>query len=230
MTATQIRSMAVLRLDDRTEPAPCELVEAMIRFEERYGGLWYPVVGSNGTNYGLDGDPAAHRSPLGPAFTGILDGDRTWAVDVLADGRTAMRPGNWFYRVVDRSVDQRLESHALLVAVSGWWHRTFTCYTSRDVMPVVAERHLPQPVPEATGPTELWWLDETAGIALQARLIGWPQERDEWTLRYFARTPAQAAGANPTVFRATVHETVPAPWCTLCSQVVEPGRTCHRPQ
>ncbi|MEU5948558.1 hypothetical protein ABZ793_23765 [Micromonospora sp. NPDC047465] len=228
MTATDIRSKAVLRLDDRTEAAPCELVEAMVRFEERYGGLWYPVLGSNGMEYGLDGDAAVHRSPLGAAFTGILDGDWAWGVDVLADGRTAMGPGRWTYRVIDRSVDQRLESHALLLTVSGWFHRTFTCYTPRDVVPVADERRLPPRAPEATGPTELWWLDEDASVALQAKLSAWPRERDEWTVRYFTRTPAQAADANPTVFGATAHETVPALWCTLCSHAVNPGRTCHR--
>ncbi|MEH1016952.1 hypothetical protein V6U90_28115 [Micromonospora sp. CPCC 206060] len=227
MTATDIRSMAVLRVNDRVEGAPCELVEAIVRFEERYGGLWYPVIGANGMEYGLDGDVVVHRSPLGLAFTGIVDGDWTWGVDVLADGRTAMGPGTWPYRVIDRSVDQRLESHALLVAVSGWFHRTFTCYTAREVVPVVDERRLPQRVPEATGPTELWWLDEDAGVAVQAQLRAWPQDRDEWIIRYFTRTPTQAADANPVVFGATVHETVPALWCTLCSRRVEPGRTCH---
>ncbi|MEU6074102.1 hypothetical protein [Micromonospora sp. NPDC047074] len=228
MAASDIRSMAVLRVNDRIEAAPYDLVEAMIRFEERYGGLWYPVIGSNGMEYGLDGDVVAHRSPLGLAFTGILDGDWTWGVDVLADGRTAMGPGQWSYRVIDRSVDQRLERHALLVTVSGWFHRTFTCYTPRDVVPVLDERRLPQCVPEATGPTELWWLDEDTGVAVQAQLSAWPHDQDEWTMRYFTRTPAQAADANPVVFSATVHETVPALWCTLCSHLVEPGRTCHR--
>jgi hypothetical protein len=138
-----------------------------------------------------------------------------------------MGPGRWPYRIIDRSVDQRLESHALLLTVSGWFHRTFTSYTPHDVVPVTDERHLPQSVPEATSPTELWWLDEDAGVAVQAKLRVWPPDRDEWTVRYFTRTPAQVADANPAVFRATVHETVPALWCTLCSDSVDPGRTCH---
>ncbi|EEP72375.1 transposase [Micromonospora sp. ATCC 39149] len=169
-----------------------------------------------------------HRSPLGLAFTGIVDGDWTWGVDVLADGRTAMGPGRWSYRVIERCVDQRLESHALLVTVSGWFHRTFTCYTPRGVAPIVDERHLPQRVPEATGPTDSWWLNGDAGVAVQAQLSAWPHDRDVWTIRYFTRAPAQAADANPVVFGATIHETVPALWCTLCSHLVEPGGTCHR--
>src|SRR5690242_18503947 len=31
------------------------LIEAMVRFEERYGGLTYPVLGGNNMEYGLDG-------------------------------------------------------------------------------------------------------------------------------------------------------------------------------
>ncbi|MFI6160658.1 hypothetical protein ACIA59_11980 [Micromonospora haikouensis] len=154
----------------------------------------------------------------------------TWGVDVLADGRTAMGPGRWSYRVIDRCVDQRLESHAMLVTVSGWFHRTFTCYTPRDVAPVVDEWRLPRRVPEATGPTESWWLDDDAGVAVQAQLSAWPHDRDVWTIRYFTRAPAQVADANPVVFGATIHETVPALWCTLCSHLVEPGGTCHRPR
>jgi hypothetical protein len=227
MAPTDIRSTAGVRVDNRIEAAPRDLVEAMVRFEERYGGLWYPVLGPNGMEHGLDGEPVGYRSPLGLAFTGIVDGDWTWPVDVLADGRTAMGPGRWPYRIIDRSVDQRLESHALLLTVSGWFHRTFTSYTPHDVVPVTDERHLPQSVPEATSPTERWWLDEDAGVAVQAKLRAWPPERDEWTVRYFTRTPAQVADANPAVFRATVHETVPALWCTLCSHAVHPGRTCH---
>jgi hypothetical protein len=70
--------------------------------------------------YGLDGDPTGYPTPLGLAFAGILDGDWTCGVDVLTDGSTAMAPGRWPHRVIDRSVDQRLEKHALLVSVRHW--------------------------------------------------------------------------------------------------------------
>lgn len=226
MSAADIRSRAVLRLDDRAETAPSEMVDAMIRFEERYGGLWYPVVGSNGMEHGLDGDPAVHHSPLGSAFRGIMDGDWTWGVDILADGRTAAGPGQWDYRVIVRSVDQRIECHALLVEVRGWYHRTFSCDTPRGIAPVVDDSRFPPPVPEATSLTEFWWLDEDDGVAVQATLSAWPPHYDRWTMRYFARKPAQTSHANPVVFGATVHETVPALWCILCSGPVTPGRTC----
>ncbi|GGN36333.1 hypothetical protein FHR83_006351 [Actinoplanes campanulatus] len=203
-----------------------DIVETMVRFEERYGGLAYTVRGGNDMEYGLDGPPSVHATPLGPAFDGILDGDWTWGLSVLADGRTAMGPGRWPFRVIDRSVDQRLERHALMAEIHGWFHRTFECRTPAHVPPVADESVLPPPVPEATGPAEWWWCSED--VAVQATLSGWPPDRDRWTVRYFARTPQQAAEANPTIYAATVHETVPAALCTLCCQAIEPGRTCAR--
>ncbi|MEV0397161.1 hypothetical protein [Polymorphospora rubra] len=137
---------------------------------------------------------------------------------------TAMGPGRWPYRIIDRSVDQRLEKHALLVAVRFWPHRTFTCFTPPEVLPVVDEERLPPPVPEATGPADLWWADDAT--AIEVTLNGWPPEQDRWTVRYFARTPRQAADANPTVYAAIGHETVPADWCALCSHDIAPGTTC----
>ncbi|MEV0730319.1 hypothetical protein [Polymorphospora sp. NPDC050346] len=223
-TEARIRSAAAMTVDGRDEPAPEELVTAMVRFEERFGGLRYAVIGSNGMEYGLDGVPTGHHSPLGPALPGIFDGDQTWGIDVLADGRTAMGPGRWPYRIIDRSVDQRLEKHALLVAVRSWPHRTFTCSTPPEVLPVVDEERLPPPVPEATGPADLWWGDDST--AIQITLSGWPPGQDRWTVRYFARTPRRAADANPTVYAAIRHETVPAHWCALCSHDIAPGTTC----
>jgi hypothetical protein len=55
-----------------------------------------------------------------------------------------MSPGQWAYRVIDRSVDQRLERHALLVEVRGWYHRTFTCDTPPGIAPVADESRLPE--------------------------------------------------------------------------------------
>ena len=168
------------------------------------------------------------RGIPGLAFGGIVDGDWTWAVDVLVDGSTAMGPGQWPYRVIDRSVDQRIEKHALLVEVREWFHRTFECLTPPHVLPVTDETVLPMAVPEASGPAELWWSDQD--VAVQATLSSWPPTQDRWTVRYFARTLHQAADANPTVYRAMGHETIPAAWRILCSDVVAPGTTCLKRQ
>jgi hypothetical protein len=79
MAAADVRARAVLQADDGVEAAPAALIDSMIWFESRYGGLWYPVIGPNDMEYGLDGVPAGHRGPLGLAFRGILDGDWTTA-------------------------------------------------------------------------------------------------------------------------------------------------------
>jgi hypothetical protein len=226
MSEAAIRSATVIRLGSHEEPAGEELVETMVRFEERYGGLSYSVVGGNSMEYGLGGTPSIHHSPLGTAFDAILDGDWTWNLDVLLDGRTAMGLGRWPYRVIDRSVEQRIERHALLVEVRGWFHRTFECSTPLCVQPMADEGALPPPVAEATGPAEFWWSE--GDVAIQAKLSGWPPGRDHWIVRYFARTPQQAADANHTVYAAAGHETVPATWCTLCARPIVPGRTCLR--
>ncbi|GIH08322.1 hypothetical protein Rhe02_63890 [Rhizocola hellebori] len=221
-----IRSTAVILRGNEREPAPDEFIEAMVRFEQRYGGLFYRVIGGDGMRYGLGGEASCYHTSLGLAFGGIFDGDWTWRVNVLLDGSTAMRPGYWPDRIIDRSVNQRIEKHALLVEVRGWFHRTFQCATPSHVFPVANEEGLPPAVPEATGPAELWWADKD--VAVQATLSSWPPEWDRWTVRYFARTLQQAADANPTVYRAMGHETIPAVWCILCSDVVAPGTTCLR--
>jgi hypothetical protein len=226
MTEAAIRSSVAIWLDAHEGLAAEELIETTVRFEERYGGLRYRVLGGNQMEYGLDGPVVVHHSPLGPAFTGILDGDWTWDLQVLLDGRTAMQPGQWPYRVIDRTVDQRIERHALLADVRGWFHRTFECSTPSGVPPLTDEGPLPPPAIDATGPAEFWWYDR--GVAVQAQLVGWLPERDRWTVCYFAETPQQAAEADPIVYAAAGHETVPATWCTICSRTVAPGGTCMR--
>ncbi|MFD1372258.1 hypothetical protein [Actinoplanes sichuanensis] len=200
--------------------------EQVARFQERYGGLTYPVLGGNDMEYGVDGDPSFHDTPLGPAFLGILDGDWTWSLSVLTDGSTAMGPGSWPYRVIDRSVEQRIERHALVVEVRGRPHRTFECRTPPGVQPIVEDSMLPPAAPEASGPAELWWSGDD--VAVQATLSAWPPGGDSWTIRYFARHPMRVTAANDTVRAAVFHETVPAVWCSLCSRDVAPGATCMR--
>ncbi|MCP3785104.1 hypothetical protein NLX85_17180 [Micromonospora sp. A3M-1-15] len=103
----------------------------------------YPMLTGNGIKYGLDGEATGYQTEYGWAFAGIVDGDWTWAVDVLAGGRTAMAPGKASYRVIDRSVDQRLEKHALLADVSYWPHQNLTVTTDPGALPTIATEHLP---------------------------------------------------------------------------------------
>lgn len=74
--------------------------------------------------YGLDGDARVYRTAQGWAFFGIMDGDWTNSVKVLLDGRTGMALADKPLRILNRSVDQRLEAHALLLALHRWPHLT----------------------------------------------------------------------------------------------------------
>jgi hypothetical protein len=207
------------------DPAADARTGILVRFEERYGGLQYPADGGNFMEHGLRHGAAVIDTPLGPAFDGIVDGDWTCGVQVLLDGGTAMDLGEWPCRVIDRSVDQRIEKHAMLAEVRDWQHVTFTCRTPPDVLPMVDERRLPPPVPEATGPAELWWGDDDT--AVQVTLWSWPPDVNSWIVRYFARTWEVAQEANRVVYSAMGHETVPADWCYLCTTTVAAGYRCQ---
>jgi len=226
LPADEIRSAAALQIDDRRSPAPTELVTAMVAFERRYGGLSYPLIVGNAMEYGLDGDVTAYPTADGVAFAGILDGDWNWAVDVLPDGRTAMAPGAWSSRIIDRTVDQRLEKHALLAAVRRWPHRAYECFTPVGVPPGVRAELLPPPVPEASGPADRWWFDDA--IAVQLTLHGWPPRLDHWIVRVFAPAGGLLSGADAAV-RAALHgqRATPAGWCELCVRGLPGADACH---
>jgi hypothetical protein len=224
MDQDAIQSAAGLNIDGGRRPAPENLVTAMVGFEQRYGGLGYKVIGGNDMEYGLDGDPTGHPTPLGLAFTGILDGDWTCGVDVLTDGRTAMCPGRWPPRVIDRSVDQRLEKHALLVSVRHWPHRTFTCVTPTGVAPLVHKAVALPPVTEATGPADLWFSDQASAVEIS--LVGWPPDHDRWSIRYFASSPDRLIDAPAAVVNMIGDAVTPADWCALCATRLAPTQTC----
>ncbi|MFC5002379.1 hypothetical protein ACFPIJ_31665 [Dactylosporangium cerinum] len=224
LDAAAVRAAAVL---PDGAPAPVELADVLVWFEERYGGLSYPLLVGNGMEHGVRRGRRFVVTALGLAFGGIVDGDWTCGVGVLLDGSTTMDLGEWGCRVIDRSVDQRIEKHALLAEVRDWrHHQTFACRTPPDVPPMVDERWLPPPVPEATGPAELWWSDGDA--AVQATLWSWRPEGDRWIVRYFARVWEKVDDASRTVYAAMGHETVPAEWCYLCDTSVAAGYRCIR--
>jgi hypothetical protein len=89
--------------------------------------------------------------------------------------------------VINSSVGQRLESHALLAAVRHWPHRGFTVAVPPAVTPTLADQLLPPAVPEATGPAEMWWYDRD--LAVQLELHSWWEEDDTWAMRCFTRQP-----------------------------------------
>jgi hypothetical protein len=226
VSAEDIRAAAALQVDGRRRPAPAELVAAMLTFESRYGGLTYPLVVGNTMEYGLDGDVTAYPTLFGPAFTGILDGDWNCGVDILPDGRTALALGAWPRRIIDRSVDQRLEKHAMLALVRRWPHRAYECFTESGHPPVLRAELLPPLVPEATGPADLWWFDQVT--AVQVTLRGWPPRHDHWLARVFTRD-AQLLAGEDSIVRSAVHDgrARPAWWCELCTRGLPGAGHCQ---
>ncbi|MFF3107812.1 hypothetical protein ACFVSN_01395 [Kitasatospora sp. NPDC057904] len=204
------------------------IVDAMIRFEERYGGLSYSPRGGNASEYGLDGAPSAHWTSHGWAFPGILDGPGTYRLDVLADGRTAIPVPGLTHRLINSSVDQRLEADALLAGVYRWPHLVLRTATPLGVAPSVAEEHLPPRVREATGPADMWWSDDRSAFHLE--LYSWWTPRttcDTWIVRCFA-VDGEALGRAASVLRAAVPGLTGAhfDWCSLCRRGVDTGELC----
>ncbi|WP_199551390.1 hypothetical protein [Streptomyces sp. N35] len=225
MPADRIRARARAETPDGEEAAaPPGAVEAMIRFEERYGGLWYPLLGPNGMEHGLHGEATVYLTSDGWTFPGIHDGDQTWSVDVLPDERTAMtlagRP-----RIINSSILQRLESHAQLSQVREWPHATFAVATEPGREPTVTEAGLPALDAEATGPADRWWVD--SGTAMHLKLHKWWGEEDIWVARCFAE---RAENLAPTV-DALRHAVTDAAWrdedwCGLCTHFRQPAQAC----
>ncbi|WP_405591446.1 hypothetical protein [Streptomyces sp. NBC_01092] len=227
MSADQFRESARAEAPDGGEvPLPDAAVEAMVRFEERYGGLWYPLIGSNGMEHGLDGEVTVHPSIDGWSFSGILDGDQTWTVEVLLDERTAMtladRP-----RIINRSIMQRLESHAQLAQVRGWPHVTLGISTEPGQEPTVCGADLPALDVVATGPADKWWSNGQA--AVHAGLHKWWGGEDVWIVRCFARQAEDLAATVESVRHAmTGSAWVNEDWCALCTHFRHPEQPASR--
>jgi hypothetical protein len=149
MTVSDIRAWARAETADSTPTGlPEGALEALVRFEERYGGLWYPNTGysprCNGMEYGLDGDPLIMESPFGWLIpSACVDGDWTWGVDLLFDGRTMidLGSGNEPF-LVDRDLPQRIEHHAQRALVHDWPHTAFHWETQTGAEPALAARPL----------------------------------------------------------------------------------------
>ncbi|WP_328720899.1 hypothetical protein OHT52_16320 [Streptomyces sp. NBC_00247] len=216
MSAEQIRDLARTRTPSGSEaPAPSAAIEAMVRFEERYGGLWYPLLGSNGMEHGLRGEPTVRPGPHGWSFGGILDGDATWALDVLLDGRTAMtlagRP-----RLINSGIAQRLEAHAQVARVRYWPHVTMGFAVGPGRTPTAAGIGFPPLDVEATGPAGTWWGDGESAVHLE--LHTWWGSEDLWIARCFAREAGRLASMAESVRQGvTGGAWREEHWCIWCS-------------
>lgn len=216
----------------KAPPVPGEVVEAMVRFEERYGGLRYPLLGPNEMEHGLDGGTIVRTGVGGWSFSGILDGDETWPVDVLLDGRTAMtlaeRP-----RIINSSISQRLESQAQLAHVRDWPHVTLGIAVQSGEEPAVTGVGLPALDVEATGPADKWWCDGETAVHLQLR--NWWGPEDIWVVRCFAARAMELAGTVEALRRGVAGGVVGGTaggrwrdegWCLLCARSRQPAQPC----
>lgn len=241
MTPDRIRELARVRLADGSHRPPnAEELSFLIDFEERYGGLWYYVLGGKGMRHGLEGRATLHETDFGVAVPGIFDGDWSWPVDVLTDGRTVMRLGrDTLTRRIDDSLDQRIESHALLAEVVRWPHRIFSFTLPFSPDPrlgadqVNADR-LPAPVPEATGTTSCWWFDGEHAVFIRLR-AWWRRHKvpgestfvDSWAVWCFTRDGAELDEAAER-YRSAITGAVELDQdsCMLCLRSVEAGEHC----
>ena len=237
MTPERIRELARKeRADGSALPPTDDDIDFLIRFEQRYGWLWYPVLGSGGMEHSLDGEATLYETDLGFALPSILDGDFTQRMYILTDGRTIVRSGRQIpSRVIDSGIAQRIEGHALLAEVRRWPHRMFQVTAELYAEPKLSADQFPAPVPEATGPANRWWLE--GDHAVFAHLRSWwrptrvtprgNQLLDRWTLWYFAREVTELDGAADRLERAVADFVQPdEDWCMLCGRFVARGERC----
>jgi hypothetical protein len=206
-TAERIRELARLHNPGGSDAAGVpEIVDRMVEFGQRFSGLWYSILRDheNGMEYLLE-ECTVYQTGFGPAFRGIMDGAWTTPLYILQDGRTLMRLGGQVPdRVIDSSVIQRIESHALLAVAGRWPHRRYTLTAPSGAEPAVGTGAFPPAVPEATGPANRWWFDGDRAVLL--RLRSWWTRRagtgmtrgelDHWTMWCFARTESGLAWAS----------------------------------
>jgi hypothetical protein len=225
MSAEQIRESARAETQDGREvPLPAGAVDAMIRFEERYGGLCYQLLSTNGMEHGLDGDASVILSDDGWIVASIVDGDQTWPVNVLLDGRTVTTLGGR-PRIINSSLDQRLASHAQLAQVRRRPHVALGLVTPPGQEPAIDGTGLPAIDAAATGPADRWWGDDEAAVHLEA--CKWWGSEDFWVVRCFTHRaedlPALVEASRRALPGAAWRD---EKWCTLCSQARRPEQPC----
>ncbi|MDP9863873.1 MULTISPECIES: hypothetical protein [Streptosporangium] len=198
----------------------------MIAFEQRYGGLRCPALGPNGMDYGLDGDTRVHSTAQGWAFYGIVDGDWTDSVKVLLDGRAGMALAGKPLRVLHRSVDQRLEAHALLLAVRHWPHLTLELAIPQGTIPPLVGTDLPPRIDESSGPADLWWFDGASAVHLCLN-NWWTRNHDIWVARCFSQDAATLNRIKESLLDEVTELLQPGEvWCSLCGRHITSGRPC----
>jgi hypothetical protein len=240
MEAGRVRELAGLHnpggLDEAGMP---DVIERMAGFEQRFGGLWYSILRDceNGMEYGLAGDCTVYRTGFGPAFRGIMDGSWTTPLYILHDGRTLVRTGRQRPdRVIDSSVIQRIESHALLATAGHWPHHRYVLTVPSGAEPAVGTGTFPPAVPAATGPADRWWFDGDRAVLL--RLAPWRTRRrtasgwiatglDHWTMWCFARTESGLAWASARRADIPGDPAAESDWCVICAHSTPDDAVCR---
>lgn len=237
LAADRIRELALVHCADRSPRSPtADELSFLTDFEQRYGGLRYQVLGGNAMEHGLDGEVALYKTEFGVTLPAILDGAWTSRVHILPEGRTMMREGRGplrIARMIDASLTQRIEHHALLAEVGRWPHCIFTLVLPARAEPEVVADHLPTPVPEATGPANRWWFDGERAVF--AHLRSWwgrlggesAEPSDVWGVWCFTRDEAELDDlASRCASAITGVAQLDEDWCSLCGDVTAAGR--HR--
>ena len=157
MDSDRVRELARVERATGPDRPTSAAVEFIVGFEQRYGGLWYRAFGDNGIEYGLEGGTTLYETDLGIALPAILDGDTTARMYLLPDGRTTVWTGRGNpSMVIDSSLQQRIENHALVAESRSWPHQVFSLTCALHAGPGLLADQLPPPVPEASGPANLW--------------------------------------------------------------------------
>jgi hypothetical protein len=237
--ASQIRELARLHNPGASDEAVVpEVVDRMVEFEQRFGGLWYSILRDreNGMEYLIE-EGTVYQTRFGPAFRGIMDGSWTTPLYILPDGRTLVRPGGQRPdRVIDSSVIQRIESHARLAVAGHWPHRRYILTLPSGAEPTVGTGTFPPAVPAATGPADRWWFDRDRAVLL--RLSPWGVRRrtasgwiatglDHWTMWCFARTESGLTWASARRADIPGDPVAESDWCVICARSTPEDANCR---
>lgn len=161
--------------------------------------------------YGLDGDTRVYW---------------TNSVEVLPDGRAGMTVPDRPLRVLNRSVDQRLEAHALLLTVRHRPHLTLELAIPQGTTPVLAGADFPPRVDEASGPADLWWFDGASAVHLHLH-TWWAKDHDIWEARCFSRDATTLNRIKESLLNEVTEPLQPREVrCSLCERRTITGRPC----
>jgi hypothetical protein len=134
---------------------------------------------------------------------------------------TIMGPGKWPDRIIDRTLVQRLEKHALLAEIATWPHATFTYVTGSllsgiDVCGIRLSRNQPDQR-TAGGTTASQQFTSPSAVGQRVKITG---------SCGVARTMEQL----PDLLRRVSHLGPIDDWCSICCRLIQPSQPSYTPQ